>query len=95
MRENRIKYPGAIYHCMTRAVGGERLFQNREKEVLRKMLWQVAEFSGGEILTYCLMSNHFHVLIHFPEEHSLSDDRTDAALPGALPEAKQISGSVR
>ena len=74
MREHRIKYPAAIYHCMTRAVGGERLFQNREKEVLRKLLWQVAEFSGGEILTYCLMSNHFHVLIHFPEEQSISDE---------------------
>ncbi|NBB80564.1 MAG: transposase [Verrucomicrobia bacterium] len=73
MRENRIKYPGAIYHCMTRTVAGERLFENREKEVLRKMLWQVAEFSGGEVLTYCLMSNHFHVLIDFPEEPSLSD----------------------
>jgi len=73
MREHRIKYPGAIYHCMTRAVGGERLFEKREKEVLRKMLWQVADFSGGEILTYCLMSNHFHVLIHFPEEDLLTD----------------------
>jgi REP element-mobilizing transposase RayT len=58
---------------MTRAVGGERLFENREKEVLRKMLWQVADFSGGEVLTYCLMSNHFHALIHFPEVGSLTD----------------------
>lgn len=73
MREHRIKYSGAIYHCMTRAVGGERLFGNREKEMLRQMLWQVADFSGGEILTYCLMSNHFHVLIHFPEEGQLTD----------------------
>lgn len=73
MREHRVKYSGAIYHCMTRAVGGERLFGNREKEVLRKMLWQVADFSGGEVLTYCLMSNHFHVLVHFPECGALSD----------------------
>jgi REP element-mobilizing transposase RayT len=73
MRENRIKYPGGVYHCMTRTVGGERLFERREKEVLRKMLWQVAEFSGGEVLTYCVMSNHFHVLIHFPEAGPLGD----------------------
>jgi len=58
---------------MSRTVAGERLFEKREKEVLRKMLWQVAEFSGGEILTYCVMSNHFHVLLHFREEGSLSD----------------------
>lgn len=73
MREKRIKFPGAIYHCMSRTVAGERLFKTREKEVLRKMLWQVAEFSGGEVLTYCVMSNHFHVLLHFREEAALSD----------------------
>lgn len=24
-----------------------------QKEMLRKMLWQVADFSGVEVLTYC------------------------------------------
>ena len=52
----------AVYHCMTRTVNGEMLFKDREKEMLRKMLWQVADFSGVEVLTYCVMSNHFHVL---------------------------------
>jgi putative transposase len=53
----------AVYHCVTRTVNGELLFGDREKEVLRKMLWQVADFCGVEILTYCVMSNHFHVLL--------------------------------
>lgn len=38
---------------MTRTVNGERLFGEREKEVLRKMLWQVADFCGVQVLTYC------------------------------------------
>jgi len=58
---------------MTRTVNGERLLGVREKEVLRKMLWQLAEFSGVEILTYCLMSNHFHVLVRVPERVEISD----------------------
>jgi REP element-mobilizing transposase RayT len=29
-------------------------------------MWQAAEFSGVEILTYCIMSNHFHVLVRVP-----------------------------
>jgi len=62
-----------VYHCMTRTVNGEMLFKNREKEMLRKMLWQVADFSGVEILTYCVMSNHFHVLVRVPEKGKLSD----------------------
>ena len=56
----------AVYHCMTRTVNGEHLFEDREKEMLRRMLWQVADFSGVEILTYCILNNHFHVLVRVP-----------------------------
>ena len=71
----RIKVEGAeaTYHAMSRVVGGERLFGDREKEVLRKMLWQGADFCGVEILTYCVMSNHFHVLVRVPESRDVSD----------------------
>jgi len=75
MRMRRLKVGGrdAVYHCMTRTVNGERLFKDREKEVLRKMLWQVADFCGVEILTYCIMSNHFHVLLRVPDGGFVSD----------------------
>ncbi|MFU8848066.1 MAG: transposase [Opitutales bacterium] len=63
----------ATYHCMTRTVNGASLFGDREKEVLRKMLWQVADFCGVEILTYCVMSNHFHVLVRVPVVEGISD----------------------
>ncbi|WP_244652049.1 MULTISPECIES: transposase [unclassified Lentimonas] len=63
----------AVYHCMTRTVNGEFLFDDRSKEVLRKMLWQVAEFCGAEVLTYCILSNHFHVLLRIPVQGDLSD----------------------
>jgi len=52
---------------MSRTVNGAALFKTREKEVLRKMIHQVADFSGVNILTYCLMKNHFHVLIRVPQ----------------------------
>jgi hypothetical protein len=58
---------------MTRAVNGERLFGSREKEVLRKMIHQVADFSGVEVLTYCVMSNHFHVLLRVPAAQEVDD----------------------
>ncbi len=63
----------AVYHCMTRTVNGELLFKDREKEVLRKMLWQVADFCGVKVLTYCIMSNHFHVLVRVPDLQKVSD----------------------
>ena len=76
MRTQRLKVLGggsAVYHVMTRTVNGERLFKDREKEVLRKMIWQVADFCGVEVLTYCVMSNHFHVLVRVPEQAEVPD----------------------
>jgi len=76
MRQRRMQVGGrdAVYHCMTRTVIGEMLCEKDwEKEVLRKMIWQVAAFSGVEILTYCIMLNHFHVLVRGSEGAALSD----------------------
>jgi len=74
MRTRRIKADGAaIYHCMSRTVNGAALFKKREKEVLRKMIHQVADFSGVEVLTYCLMNNHFHVLVRIHEPTDVTD----------------------
>jgi putative transposase len=58
---------------MSRTVGNAFLFEDREKEVLRKMIWQVADFCGVDVLTYCIMSNHFHVLIRVPCVDSVTD----------------------
>jgi REP element-mobilizing transposase RayT len=65
MGNRRIKVEGAtaVYHCMSRVVAGERLLDAGAKEVLRKMLWKTAAFCGVEILSYCIMTNHFHVLV--------------------------------
>ena len=37
------------------------------------MLWQVADFCGVEVLTYCVMSNHFHVLARVPVAADVPD----------------------
>jgi REP element-mobilizing transposase RayT len=73
MRSRRLKLEDGIYHCMSRTVDGEALFGRREKEVLRKMLHHVADFSGVRVLTFCLMDNHFHVLAEVNSVPSLSD----------------------
>ena len=75
MRQRRLKVGGrdAIYHCMTRTVNGELLFEDREKEMLRKMMHQVADFCGVQVLTFCIMSNHFHVLVKVPDASRISD----------------------
>ncbi len=77
MRTARIKVAAedgeAVYHCMTRTVNGERVIDDPAKEVLRGQLWLTAEFCGVEILTYAIMSNHFHVLVRVPQKTAPSD----------------------
>jgi putative transposase len=78
MRVARIKPDPAagetVYHCMTRTVNGERLFDDSAKEILRKQLWLCAAYCGVKILTYALLSNHLHVLLRVPEKALPTDD---------------------
>ena len=63
----------AVYHCMSRTVNGERWLDDTAKEVLRKQLWQIADYCGVHILTYAIMSNHFHVLVRVPLKAEVAD----------------------
>ena len=71
------KGKAACYHCVARIVGGQFLLDDVGKERLVRMLWRQAAFSGLEIVTYCVMSNHFHVLLRVPAEQP---ELTDAIL---------------
>ena len=77
MRQARIKVDAgegqAVYHCMSRTVNGERLLDDVAKEVLRKQLWQISDYCGLEIITYAIMSNHFHVLVRVPQKPAVTD----------------------
>jgi putative transposase len=75
MRTRRIKIEGrgAVYHCISRVVGGDFLLKDSCKEQFKRMLWQQAKFCGIEVVTYCVMTNHFHVLVRVPESQVLSD----------------------
>jgi len=64
---------GGLFHCISRTVGGEALLGDAEKGVFCRMLERVAEFSGVEVLTYCVMSNHFHLLVRVREAGSVED----------------------
>ena len=87
MRVRRLKVIGSsgVYHCMSRVAGGEALLGDIEKEVFRRQLWQLADFCGVEVLTYCVMSNHFHLLVRVPpeqESRQVSDAELERRLRG-------------
>lgn len=57
---------GQYFHVVSRVVDRRLIFGEREKEVLYRLMRQFEGFSGLEVLSYCLMGNHFHFLIHVP-----------------------------
>ncbi|OPZ31293.1 MAG: Transposase IS200 like protein [Synergistetes bacterium ADurb.BinA166] len=62
-----------------------------EKEAFRRILRQCETFYGLHILTYCIMSNHFHVLIQVPEPVELSEEDVLHRIE-ALYSAKFVAG---
>jgi len=77
MRMRRMKVPeGAdgIYHCHSRAVDGRNIFDARGKEEFLRRMWRTAEFLGVQILSYTVMSNHYHHLVLVPGEVELTNE---------------------
>ena len=66
----------AIYHCISRVVDRRFVLDEKEREVFRTHLRMYENFSGCRVLAYCVMSNHFHVLLEVPPmpEGGISDE---------------------
>ena len=80
----------AYYHCMSRTAGGEWLLGDREKEVLRVQIWKLAEYCGVEVVTYVLMSNHYHVLVKVPQRREVTDKELLGRYRALHPKLKEV-----
>jgi putative transposase len=66
-RPLRIEYPGAFYHVINRGNAGEEIFKNiRDREKFMTNLETATERFDLRIHTYCLMTNHYHLLVETP-----------------------------
>jgi hypothetical protein len=64
-----------LYHCVSRVVGRGFLLGEAEREHFRMLMRMCEKFTGCRALSYCLMSNHFHLLLEVPPmpEGGISD----------------------
>ena len=63
-RPLRVEYPGAFYHVIARGNNREKLFKNNyDNEKFIEYLEKAVERFSIIIHTYCLMSNHYHLLV--------------------------------
>ena len=74
MRALRNFKPDRCYHLISRIANRAFYLTDEERTRFVERLWRVARFSGVEVLAYCFMSNHFHLLVHLPETPELSDE---------------------
>jgi REP element-mobilizing transposase RayT len=85
-----------IYHCISRVVGRDFVLEVDEREHFRMLMRMCEKFSGCRVLSYCLMSNHFHLLLEVPPmpEGGLSDQEFLQRL-GAFYSEAQVADVVR
>ena len=66
-RPLRIEYPGAFYHVTSRGNEQKDVFRSkRDRGKFLEYLASASERYGAVVHAYCLMSNHYHLLLETP-----------------------------
>ena len=76
MRQARMLVPEGVegvYHVVSRVVDRRMAFGDEEKRHFVKLMKAYAGFSGIQVVAWCVMSNHFHMLVAVPEQGELSE----------------------
>jgi hypothetical protein len=72
MRQARIRGEGlSYYHCLSRVVDQRFIFGDEEREFLVILMRKLEAFLGLRVVTYAVMSNHFHLLVEEPDREQL------------------------
>ena len=64
MRRARLTYQGAYHHIMNRGIKDENIFAGKEnKSYFTAALKEKAELHRIKLLAYCIMNNHYHLIL--------------------------------
>jgi len=75
-RKIRVEYAGAIYHVMSRGDRREDIFlDDVDRQDFLKTLAEACQKTGWQVHAYCLMRNHFHVVIETPQPNLVTGMR--------------------
>ena len=67
-RPLRIEFPNALYHITSRVNRREDIYlDDRDRGIFLDLLLQVRECYNWVFHSYCLMSNHYRLLVETPE----------------------------
>ncbi len=67
-RPLRIQFPHAYYHIMNRGLAHQAVFTDRaDRQIFLQLLAECHEMWGIRVIAYCLLDNHYHLLIQTPQ----------------------------
>ena len=67
-RQLRLQYPGAMYHVMSRGNRRQKIFlDDVDRQDFLKTLAEACQKTGWQVHAYCLMPNHYHLVLETPE----------------------------
>ena len=67
-RNLRLEYGGAIYHVMNRGDRRENIFlDDQDRRLFLAALGEACGKTQWQVHAYCLMSNHFHLVVESPQ----------------------------
>jgi len=67
-RPLRIEYPGAWYHVMNRGRRAEKIFHDKQDYGnFVELLEDTSQRWNLRVAAYCLMANHYHILVQTPD----------------------------
>lgn len=64
-RPLRIEFPGAVYHVTSRGDRREPIYRDEaDRSAQLEVLAQAMDRFDAQVLAYCLMGNHYHLVLH-------------------------------
>jgi len=67
-RKLRVEYEGAIYHVLNRGDRRELIFlDNTDREMFLGTLGEACAKTGWQVHAFCLLPNHFHLVVETPQ----------------------------
>lgn len=95
-RQLRIQYPGAWYHITHRGAARQDIYGNDiDRAMFLRQLEETCERYELEVHAYCLMTNHFHLMVRTPKGNlSTAMRHLNSTYSQRFNRAREIDGAV-
>jgi REP element-mobilizing transposase RayT len=98
MRSARLKlpphHPRTFFHLVSRIVNRDFRLKEREKSLFVDWMRRYEVFCGVRVVTFCIMSNHFHILVEVPKRPEDKDLPSDEELVARVKQCQGVKASA-